>query len=167
MNQSTATTTKVPYTTLVLCAALTASCTKQPDNDELFQYFTEHKPTFDQLAQSACTAQQKHQIIHHVFPTKSGMVSEYPELDSQLKTIINSKFLQYIVVQGPTCRLYVGVWEVGAFGEGQVIGYQFNPEKVMPYDPMSDIGKMKSEGLPVYYTNHLGDGWFSFYEYTP
>lgn len=152
---------------LVLLSLLVAAFGKQPDDNELSVYFAENKPAFTQLAQAACAGQQAHQIIHHVFPPNSGTPSEYPELDNQLKTIIKGDFLQYIVIQGPICRLQIGVWGVGAFGEGQIIGYQFNPDKIMPYEPMSDIGKMKSEGLPVYYTNNLGDGWYSFYEYTP
>ncbi len=160
-------TTKSPNKILILLPLLVAACSKQPDDTELLVYFAENKPAFAQLAQTACAGQQAHQIIHHVFPANTETPSEYPELDNQLKTIVKGDFLQYIVIQGPACRLHVGVWAVGAFGEGQVIGYQFNPDKIMPYDPMLNIGKMKSEGLHVYYTNNLGDGWFSFYEYTP
>ncbi len=145
----------------------------KPTNEELVTYFTENKDTFLNLSKKTCLAQEQHKIVFHVYRhneedrIEHPEMKDYPELDNQLKSTINGKFLQDIAIFGEPCRLYVSVWDGGMVLGGESIAYEYNPKNKQPYDPNADLDKMKKEFKNIYYTIGLSDGWFVSYQYWP
>lgn len=131
------------------------------------------KHTFLNLSKTACLAQEQHKIVFHVYRhneedrIEHPEIKDYPELDNQLKSTINGKFLQDIAIFGEPCRLYVSVWDGGMVLGGESIAYEYNPKNIQPYDPNADLDKMKKEFKNIYYTIELSDGWFVSYQYWP
>ena len=163
------------YYFLVLILSLLAiiAYDAKPTNEELSTYFTENKDTFLNLSKTTCLAQEQHKIVFHVYRhneedrIEHPEMKDYPELDNQLKSTINGKFLQDIAIFGEPCRLYVSVWDGGMVLGGESIAYEYNPKNIQPYDPNVDLDKMKKEFKNIYYTIELSDGWFVSYQYWP
>ncbi|MCG9740176.1 hypothetical protein L1D32_18630 [Shewanella insulae] len=65
------------------------------------------------------------------------------------------------------CRLYIEVWSNWMTGEGQEMGYLFNPKVIYKYDPEVHSKLNRDLKTQIDFTMPLSSGWYVGYSNTP
>lgn len=145
---------------------------RRPDIEKLRDYFQQHAGQFQQLANDACEAKQRLGFNFYSYPAApvfgvSGEPQQDALLDQTLAAALADGFLQYVVVEGKTCTVTAIAWDSGFAGEGQAMGYVYQPAKIDAFIAAKHAKGQRDFSTELTFTIPLGAGWYIYYHNEP
>ncbi|MCG9732373.1 hypothetical protein L1D44_21595 [Shewanella sp. Isolate13] len=177
----------------IMLLSLMSACSQQVQEKELSEHFMDNQSKFERLSNLSCTllnndfkamqyavgdydnreskAKTNEQIKDYKF--KWANLNKYgAQFENNLKEI--DKLLVDLDVDeilirelSGECRLYIDVWSIWMTGEGQEMGYLFNPETIYEYDPEIHSKSNRDLKTQIDFTLPLSSGWYVGYSNTP
>ena len=142
-------------------------CENKPIKADMAEVFAQNKDDFLKLSSAVCREVEQSSIVHFVYPVTQTASMSNPVLEQEFSSFFQSKSLESASVSNNPCSIYLSVWAVGAFGEGQQIGFEYNPKAVHLYtEDFRDINIDGAKG-DIIKNIPLADGWYLTYTYTP
>ncbi len=147
----------------------------RPDVSQLQDYFESHPQTFRQLALKACDSQQRHGPRFYVYPPavypSSGPAEprSAPDLalDQALAGLLSDGFIEFVSLEGSGCTAHAIVWDSTFYGEGQTMGYVYQPVKTFDYIAEKHAKGQRNYQSELTFTLPLTDGWYIYYHNVP
>ncbi len=142
----------------------------RPDVSQLQDYFESHPQTFRHLAQQTCDSQQQHGQRFYVYPpAEPAEPRSAPDLalDQALAALLSDDFIEFVSLEGSGCSVQAIVWDSTFYGEGQAMGYVYQPAKTFDYIAEKHAKGQRDYQSELTFTLPLTDGWYIYYHNVP
>lgn len=162
-----------PLFQLTLLIMLSA-CSKRTDVQELSAYFFDNQLAFNQVRDIGCNLNKtlNTQLYYYKIDTAlhypEHLATQFIKIDKMLKKM-NAKGITIRPRSGTgsECSLYIRSWAFGFAGDGSEMGYSYQPERIIEYDPAIHLEKNRNFKEKIHFTKTLSDGWFIEYVNEP